>query len=493
MKFIRLQNNISDQIQTSLILSRKTKLFYFISLAFLVTIISISYNSLNTDDEYIFYTYAKNISLGKGFTFNQGERINATTSPLFTLLIASINYISGPAHFRKIPYIGKSISFISLLLLVYCAYRIMKVSGFKYSGYLFALLILVNPYLKNSAGMETQFALMLGMATVLFYITNRFELTAVAGALACLARPDNILIMIVIFIYFRIIHKSLPPTASIILFLCIVLSWFIFSYFYFNSILPPTLWIKMRQHTLGYWGNGLLFIKGFITQVPGGFYTSFILMGLFVLCLAQLILNNNVVLAKDFFWIILAWSVLYFLCYGFILNPPGYPWYYTVFVIPFGMVFSVSMETALSKHFAKSGLLVVFIIILITGLVLPIKTLLNPWQSKYNTYLRAAELLNKSKAGSSVLIDEIGIFGFYYTNGKVIDLLGLINPEIIDFLKKQDYTGLVEKYHPDYLVVDYPERPVYERFTRENEFLNSYFSACVISGQYNSVEIYSRK
>ncbi len=492
MKFIRIQNNISDQIQPSHILSHKTKLFYFISLAFMVTIISISYNGLNTDDEYIFYTYAKNISQGNGYTFNPGERINATTSPLFTLLIASINYISDPAQFRKIPFIGKSINFISLILLVYFSYRIMKVSGFKYSGYLFALLILVNPYLKNSAGMETQFALMLVMATIFFYITHRFELTAITGALSCLARLDNILLMIVIFVHFCIIHKRLPRPASIILFLCIVLPWFIFSYFYFNNLLPSTLWIKMQQHKLEYWGNGLLFIKGFITQVPGGIYTSLILLGLFVLCLAQLIINKNMVLTKDFFRIILAWSVLYFICYGFILNPPGYPWYYTFFVIPFGMVFSISTETLLSKHYAKSGLLI-FIIILITGLVLPIKTLFNPWQSKYNTYLHTAAFLNKSKVGSSVLIDEIGIFGFYYTNGKVIDLLGLINPEIIDFLKKQNYTGLVEKYHPDYIVADYPERPVYERFTRGKEFLNSYFSACVISGQYNSVEIYSRK
>lgn len=473
-------------------LDKKFDRFYFPAIILLVLIVSISYSRLDRDDEYIYYTYAKNISQGRGYEFNTGERINATTSPLYTLLISSLNYVTGPDNYKKIPLIGKLVSFLSLLLLVFISYRIMRVSGFRYAGYFFALLILVNPYLKNSAGMETLFALMLLTATVYLYMNRNFNLMAITGALAVLARFDSILLILVILIHYLVTMKSFPKPVTIILFVITILPWFIFSYFYFNDIFPSTLWIKTHQQALGYWGNGYIFIKGFMTSVPGGIYSSSLLLGIFAICLYYLFTRKKELFKKNFIAVFLLWFLLYFISYGLVLNPPGYPWYYSAFIIPFGVVVSVAIESFMEVQSGK-GFLILFIFIFTIGLVLPIKTFIHPGRYKYEVYSNTARFLNKSSSNSSVLIDEIGIFGFYYTNGKVIDLLGLINPEIEHYIEHKDYKGIFGKYHPDFVVVDYPERPEYENFIKKKEFLEIYHPVKIISNSDKAVQIYSRK
>src|SRR5205085_5147793 len=40
------------------------------------------------DDPYVTYRYAYNLAHGNGFVFNAGERVQSTTTPLFTLILA---------------------------------------------------------------------------------------------------------------------------------------------------------------------------------------------------------------------------------------------------------------------------------------------------------------------------------------------------------------------------------------------------------------------
>ncbi len=470
----------------------KYKTVYFICITLLAVIVSISYSKITPDDEFIFYTYAKNISLGNGYTFNAGEKVNASTSPLYTLLLASFNYITGASGYEKIPLIGDLVRFISLLLLVYFAYKTFEKSRLKSSGYLFALLIAADPLFRNSAGMETQFSLMLLMAAVYFYTINRFELTGVFSALAVLGRFDNILIVIVILIHYLAVKKKLPGLKTILSFSAVLLPWFIFSFFYFGSILPTTFFIKTHQQSMGYWGSGLLFLKGFTTEIPGGIPVLSTMLLIMTISLVYLLLYRKEILRTKAFSILLGWSVLYFICYGFILNPPAYPWYYTFFVIPFGLLVSTSLDSFLSR-FSEKYFLFVFLFIFCAGVILPVKTFVKPGPSKYDTYYQTAETLNKSAAGSKVLIDEIGIFGFYYNKGNVIDMLGLINPEIFNYLRKKDYSGIIQNYRPDYVIVDYPVKPVYEKFTESKDFLNSYYPYGIISGEFTSVEIFAQE
>ena len=46
------------------------------------------------DDAPITYRYAQNLADGKGFVYNEGEYIQGTTTPLYTLALAALH---GPA------------------------------------------------------------------------------------------------------------------------------------------------------------------------------------------------------------------------------------------------------------------------------------------------------------------------------------------------------------------------------------------------------------
>lgn len=57
--------------------------------AIVVLFMLIGYWPIQQDDSYIFYSYARNLANGYGYVFNIGERVNATMSPLYTILLAA--------------------------------------------------------------------------------------------------------------------------------------------------------------------------------------------------------------------------------------------------------------------------------------------------------------------------------------------------------------------------------------------------------------------
>ncbi|HKB87318.1 MAG TPA: hypothetical protein VKD08_14180 [Ignavibacteriaceae bacterium] len=59
-------------------------------------------------------------------------------------------------------------------------------------------------------------------------------------------------------------------------------------------------------------------------------------------------------------------------------------------------------------------------------------------------------------------------------------------------MQNKDYAGIINKYNPDYVVADYPVKPVYEKFTERKDFVNLYLSFGIASGELASVEIFSK-
>jgi hypothetical protein len=71
-----------------------------IVLIVLVTILTrgllIHYSNHFADDSFITFRYAENIASGKGFVYNQGERVLGTSTPLYTLLLALLAKLGLP-------------------------------------------------------------------------------------------------------------------------------------------------------------------------------------------------------------------------------------------------------------------------------------------------------------------------------------------------------------------------------------------------------------
>lgn len=117
-----------------------------------VVSILLGYWNMQQDDSYIYYTYASNLASGHGYVFNAGERVNATTSPLYTILLALTYKLFGFLPFVTLPVIGRLISAVSLLLLCYFLIHCFRDDQDSFFPYALPLVLLANPLLSLAIG-----------------------------------------------------------------------------------------------------------------------------------------------------------------------------------------------------------------------------------------------------------------------------------------------------------------------------------------------------
>ena len=288
-----------------------------------------------------------------------------------------------------------------------------------------------------------------------------------------------------------------------LVFLFPVFVWLLFSYMYFGELLPSTLSAKMGQTQSGRWGSGLIFFKGLLAQyvwqagILRATSTVAILSGLVILFLR---LRAWRIFRHPVFHIILLWNLVYLVVYGFILNPPAYPWYYTPLSTGIALLMALPIEACYrfisNKTIVddKIVIAVLFLFLVIACLVLPLHTARGYVSAKYENYKLAAEWLNANvKEGSSVGANEIGVLRYYYKKGPVIDGLGLVTPEVADHVRQRDYSWFIQNYRPDYLMFNHPHRPILESMVERDWFHEDYVLRTIINTSRRAVAIYERQ
>jgi len=468
------------------------KEYLFLSIVLLSIVLLLSYHKNQQDDAYIYYTYAHNIADGNGYVFNLGERINATTSPLYTLLTALIYYIfSLIIPGAGVPAAGELINAMSLIFAAFALYKIFIHFREERLAYFSPLFFLINPLVKHGAGMESILMIALLLWGIYFYFLNKFSISAVLLALAFLARFDAALFLLILLLWQVFHERKAPPLLSFLVFFVIIIPWFIFSIIYFHLLIPTTIFIKLHQTASDFFGVGLVYLNGFPRLFPGGPVLAYIFLALLSGSFILILFTNKERFKNPFFILIISWTLCHFLIYSFILNTPAYPWYYTPYILLFAIIFSAALEEIYKLLHNKRLFYAGAVIILLSGLILPAKTFLSPFNYKYDLYSKAAEWLNENAGkGSSVMIDEIGIVGYYYRKGKIIDAFGLINPESAKRINEGDYDWTIRQYKPDYIVADYPNGHKY--LSTSDSILRSSYSEKAICGNTSKVIIYRK-
>lgn len=455
-------------------------------------IIIYGYSFLLQDDAYIFYTYAKNIAEGSGYVFNPGEHVNATTSPLYTLLLALIFFIVKHLFPNSVPIIGQTIGYISLLILILFLVKVFKKQKSEMFPTFVILIFVANPLLKYGTGMETFLNLSLITGSNYYFTTRKYSLAFFLAGLSILARLDSALFVLILFAFYVHDERRFPSLTVISSFLAAIIPWFIFSKIYFGSFMPTTVGVKLTQYDWGMFGKGLIFIKGILNKVPGTYLTAAILAIVILFCAAALFLNRDKIKLDKFSVIILVWGTMLFLIYAFILNAPPSPWYYTPFILPITVLISKTLllyYEKINKKIKQAALVFLFII----SAVLPLKTISDGYNPRYIYYREAAAYLNnKAKQGTYISADEIGILGYYYKQGKIIDCLGLITPEAEEHLLKKDFAWYITKYKPEFIVNDYPEVHVHAG-GKEKIFIDNYEPAKIFESKGEQIAIYKKK
>lgn len=468
--------------------------------AFVILLLAF-YRNVQQDDAYIAYTYAKNIANGNGYVFNEGERVNATTSTLYTITLASVYSLLRWLPFITLPIIGHLIGATSLWVIAFFSMKMFRETGLRVVPLIFPVLFLANPLLKNAVGMETFLTLALFILSLYLYSREKLFLLSAVCALAILSRPDSIILPFILMVDYVIRKRRVPPWGPFAIFALVLILWVAFNYLYFRSVLPCTLSVKLGQTQSGRWGTGFIFLKGLMsTAWPYTKFTkwpvaiSVAVAGIYLTVVDRTWARYRVVV------LIFIWSLAYLVVYGIILNPPAYPWYYTPLSIPIALLLALVPEMVARRQTSRGWVgytnYIVFFPLVVgaIGLAVLVKSLNEPVSAKYENYKLATEWLNDNVfKGATVAANEIGVLGYFYRQGKVIDGLGLVTPGVADHVRQQDYTWYVHEYQPDFLMFNHPHRRILEAMVNEKWFQQQYQKTVIIQTKRKAVAIYRRR
>jgi hypothetical protein len=444
------------------------------------------FSSRSYDDPYITYRYADNLRRGFEFVYNPGERIQSTTTPFFTLLLAALSILWG-----DIPRLANWIGVLSLAAGGLLLWGLAAAWKTPWAGWAGLLLYPLFPLAIAPLGSETPLYIAFCLGAFTAYARGHYRVTAACAALAVLTRPDGLLVAVVLAAdftiqYFRQ-HRSRPiPWAAMILYLGLLLPWFIFAWVYFGSPLPATLAAKQQQ------GDMIVsqrFAQGFLIVLSR--YTSW----RYVLEAALAFLGVVYSFRVSRRWLLfLAWPVLYFAAFS-ILGVSSYFWYYSPLVPGFIMLAGLGLQAVPSwrrllpagwempvtgVHFhlpapwnkllpalKSQALCLALLAILCLAQASGLPRLRQP-DARYAIYRAAGNWLAAHTPSQAVVgALEVGILG-YYARRPMVDFAGLLRPQVAAQLSvgasyEHAAWWVVEHYHPQYLVLFPGEFPTLDQ------------------------------
>lgn len=450
---------------------RSGKTIAAIVLIVLVTILTRGlltyYSNHFADDSFITFRYAENIGSGKGFVYNEGERVLGTSTPLYTLLLALLVKLGLPILlFARIINIGADcLSGILIFLLL----RQFKISVATLAALFYVLFPRVMVW--SISGMETSLYVLFIVASLYCYHKKNFGLTALLLGLTILTRVDGVILGLAILVHFTWQHRRFPVKMALGS-LAVVLPWFIFSFLYFGSPIPNSVPGKKALYSATVWETPKW-------RIFWEFLFLRIKIGWPMLLLALAGVYTVLTRAKSHA-IIALWTVLY-LVFFFLGGTKMHMWYYVPFYLGYlilvalgvDLVFeksggfwkrrvdSLSQRTSAAASLKTLRIVVICAVCLLAGLAYF-------QQMKRTVRLVTVEqialedihksiglwLLENTQPTDTVCAEDIGYMG-YYSGRYILDQDGLISPQVIPFNKNRDRLGFLKEYKPAYFLIGF--------------------------------------
>lgn len=281
-----------------------------------------------TDDAFITLQYVKTLLSSGTWGFIPGEIVNAVTSPLNIFLIGFAGILFGPT-IKAVLWLNAFILALTTLLLAQMSKQLFDTELF---GYLAAAALILNPLLISSLGLESFLFIALYILCTYFYIHQRWQLLGAALGLLTLTRFDGILFFLVSMLLVPGPKTGMRLAAT---YLLIIAPWYLFSWIYFGSFLPDTLFIKIAQRSWDNWefinGLGLYFSA----------YRTPIVLSFVFLPLLFLLLNRQIRELKAIQFVLLT-GIAHFIGYS-LLHVPPYYWYYVTEVAAVILIGTLSL------------------------------------------------------------------------------------------------------------------------------------------------------
>ncbi len=451
------------------------------------------------DDPFITYRYAENLATGRGFVYNEGERILSTTTPLYALLLAAGRLLTA-----NLPALSNAIGVLCIWGGAWIVYRMARRFGQPTAGVVAGALYAAFPLLWLSLGFEVPLYLFLALLGFYLHFAGRTTWAAIPLALATLTRFDGAIPAGVVFLHAGIravrggqggVARRLwggfgRPALVYPAVLAPVLAWLTW---YFGSPVPVTLGAKSAQTALGVTGfyagttfaqGALILAKAWLAQTP-----------LYALLALAAVGGLGVAAWRERWalWIVL-WAALYGVGYH-VLRVAPYHWYYAPFV-PAGVLLAGLGVAWVGRGgrgaAARWGAVAMLAAALLVAQgisdyriaeAMRTEALISPDRPDYKAlpevktavYRRVGEwLAANTPAGADVGVTEVGVMG-YYAGRRMVDFLGLLRPPVAQALARGDVAWALFHYQPDYVALT-EVNPLYSYDIRRDEWFRAAYA-----------------
>ena len=475
------------------------------------------------DDAYITFRYARNILSGYGFVFNPGERVMGTTTGLYTLLMTGLGALAGGPQ-ANFPLIAALVNALADGLTCLLIFAIGKRIHARFAGIAAALAWAVAPFSVTFAigGLETSLYVFLLTASAYAYLEDRQSWAALLAGLSFLTRPDAVILILPLgldWLYCILHHKkSWPYLRTIAAFLVPVLAWSGFATLYFGSPIPNSIQAKLNAYHLApteaFVRLAQHFATPFLTQnwigTPAAVAIGLVLFPALFIIGARYMLRR---LPRLWPWLIYPW--LYLVIFS-ISNPLIFRWYLTPPLPFYFLGILVGLEQVLSGLLHPKTLQIGLpwrqTIGLALLLVLPVGGSLSDWrihpdhgpdrpapQMAYIglelLYRQVADQISPRLTSNTILAaGDVGVLG-YYTQARILDLVGLNSPVSTDYYPLDDsYYVINYAIPPDLILEQKPDVLVLlEVYGRNGLLQNTQFNHLYEVGEVIPTDIYSSK
>lgn len=419
------------------------------------------------DDPWIHLTFARNLAKYFSFSYFKNEMVTAgSTSPVYTALLSIGFFISNNEFILS--YI------LGILFLILSGMFIYKLSShhFKKEN-VFAVFVtavfIADKWMNfiSVSGMETTMYIFILLGCAYFYKKKSSVMFAVFAGLIIWTRPDGVAFyaaLIVDYVWLMFASKS---DNNLVTFsskdykkIAIIFSAFLLLYFIMNLMLSGSLLPNTYNAKLTYYSPEFKSRSEFLKYEVWDYFTT----GAYGVVMAGFLLSVLMML-KDVFSKKYNSTILYT---GFIAALVFEYWYklpyahrfgrYMMPVIPFFVLASaIGYREAfyLIGRYMKSKQVYLALSAIVFG-VMVILSVIN-YKTASSTYSEECKYINdrqvtaalwlkdNTKPDDVIATHDVGAIGFY-SERKIVDIAGLITPELITKINTKDYGDYLVKF-----------------------------------------------
>ncbi len=441
---------------------RAERAVVLVALAGLSLIAALLSRAVVNDDPYITYRYARNLAGGIGLVYNAGEPTLSTTAPSYALLLAAGALLRIDPPVASL-VIGAVAAFAAGALL----YRLGRRSEHAAPAAIGAILLATSPLVWMASGMESSLYLALALGAFNAAADRHWRGAGLLAASAALVRGDGLIVVGLVALG-EAIDRRHAPWRSALAAAALMLPAAFAAIVAYGGPLPATLRAKTLQASLGITGffPGAHFLDGIARLAAAYFEQSW----LYLLALPLIAFGLPWLRAQRWAWPILAWGALQAIAYA-ALGVAPYRWYYIPLLpalyvlIGLGIISIADRAPPRTRATIGAGLAIALLaaqarsiweIYRATDPGVPRAELIGidalpetsgPLYRQIGTWLR-----DRTPPDSSAGVMEVGVIG-YYAERRMIDYLGLLQPEVAAAIGRRDIYWSIPHTLPDYLVL----------------------------------------